>query len=478
MNVRFGFALSLMALSLRAPLCAQTAETVVLRGGYLIDAVGDGAIPNPGLVIRAGRIFDLAAVLAGVDLTAARVIDLSDDRYVLPGFFDLHAHYAIDLYGRGRVDERTAYPVLFLANGVTSTFPAGEMNPVEMRDLRLRIDRGDALGPRIFNSGPYFGTARPDWDRDMTASEIRDEVDYWVSQGARGFKAKGIQAYQLEALIARAHMHGVSVTGHLGSGFRNTVNPRDAILVGIDRVEHFMGGDAMPAERPAYASLEDLDPRSPQFAAIADLYIRHNVFFDATLSAYGYYGERDPEVFTYFTDEQRFLTPYIREIIANREPRRVNEQFEKIYRVKRKTVKAFYDAGGGHLITLGTDHPSWGEFFSGFSVHRELLSFALAGIPEADVIKFATTNAARALGVGDRLGTIEVGKLADLVVVQGNPLDDIRNTRNVQWVIKAGRVYDPTELLEAVEGTIGPRSASEELEWMPRGRGEDGRQPR
>jgi imidazolonepropionase-like amidohydrolase len=475
MSVRFGFALSLVALGLGAPLSAQTAETLVLRGGYLVDGVGDDAVPNPGLVIRAGKIFAMGSDLPGVDLTAARVIDLSDDHYVLPGFFDLHAHYAIDLFGRGRVDERTAYPVLFLANGVTSTFPAGEMNPVEMRDLRMRIDRGDAVGPRIFNSGPYFGTARPGWDRDMTASEIQDEVDYWVSQGARGFKAKGIQAYQLQALIERAHMHGMTVTGHLGSGFRNTVNPRDAILMGIDRVEHFLGGDAMPAERSAYASLENLDPHTPEFAAIADLYIRHNVFFDATLSAYGYYGERDPQVFTYFTDERRFLTSYMREIIANRAPRRVNEQFEKIYWVKRKAVKAFYDAGGGHLITLGTDHPSWGEFFSGFSVHRELLSFALAGIPEADVIKFATTNAARALGVGDQLGTIEVGKLADLVVVQGNPLDDIRNTRNVRWVIKVGRVYDPKELLEAVEGTIGPRSASEELQWMPRGRGDGAR---
>ena len=470
MNVRSGFAVCLVALSPAGSLSAQSAETVVLRGGHLFDGVGDRAVPNSGLVIRAGRFFEVGARLDDEDLGSARVIELDDDEYVLPGFFDLHAHYAIDLFGRGRVDERTAYPVLFLANGVTSTFPAGEMNPLEMRDLRMRIDRGDAVGPRIFNSGPYFGTSRPGWDRDMSAEQIYGDVDYWVSQGVRAFKAKGIRSHQLQALVERAHMHGVTVTGHLGSGFRSTVNPRDAIILGIDRVEHFLGGDGMSAERPAYSSLESLATNTAEFAAIAEMYIKHNVFFDATLSAYGYYGERDPDVFAYFADEKSFLTPYMRQIMATRPPRRVSEQFEKIYWVKRKTIKAFYDAGGGHLITLGTDHPSWGEFFSGFSVHRELLSFALAGIPPADVIKFATTNAARALGVGDKLGTIETGKLADLVVVRGSPLADIRNARNVRWVMKAGRIYDPNRLLASVEGSIGPRNADEELDWMPRGR--------
>lgn len=198
-----------------------------------------------------------------------------------------------------------------------------------MRDLRLRIEAGDQIGPRVFNSGPYFGTAREGWDPDISADEIYAEVDHWVDQGARGFKAKGITPHHLQALIERAHHRGLTVTGHLDSGHRGSVNPRDAIDMGIDRVEH---------------------------------------------------------------------------------------------------------------------------------------AFVLAGIPPAAALRFATINAARALGV-DELGTIEVGKLADLVVVTGNPLEDIRSTRHPRLVMKDGQVYDPEELLRGVEGRLGPTGPEDLEDW-------------
>jgi imidazolonepropionase-like amidohydrolase len=178
------------------------------------------------------------------------------------------------------------------------------------------------------------------------------------------------------------------------------------------------------------------------------------VYFDATLSAYGYYGERDPEVYTYFEPEMDYLTPEARAAVESRLPRNVNEQFERIYWAKRELIKAFYDMGGGDLITLGTDHPSWGEYFSPFSLHRELHTMVLAGLPPAAALRTATVNAARALQVEDRLGTVEPGKLADLMIVTGNPLADIRNTRHVHTVLRAGVVYDSRELMESVRGKL------------------------
>lgn len=450
-----------------AEVAGELAGARIIRGGWLFDVDRGEMVPNTGIVVRAGKFMEVGAELEGRDLSGAQILEISDQEYILPGFFDLHAHYAVELFGAGRVDETEVYPILFLANGVTSTFPAGEMEPEKMRALRLAIERGELPGPRIFSSGPYFGTARPGWDPESSPDAIRREVDAWADKGVRGFKAKGIRPEQLQALIEAAHQYGLTVTAHLGSGYGHSVNPGDAILMGIDRVEHFLGGELLPADRPAYASLEQLDPESPRLQEILELYKSHRVFFDATLTAYGYFGAQDPSIFEDFAVESRFLTRHMQSVMLSRPPRRVSEQFERIFRIKLRTLKAFYDAGGGPLITLGTDHPSWGQFFSPFGVHREMHAMVQAGIPPADVLRIATINGARALGVADRLGSIEPGKWADLVIVRGNPLEEIRNTRHVRFVLRGGAVFPGDALLASAEGKIGPRSEEEEAAWRP-----------
>ena len=439
---------------------------VHIVGGRWLDVDTGRLRDNQGLLVRDGSI---VAIDGRGEVDGAEVLRLDDDQVVLPGMFDLHAHYAVDLFGEGRVDEMTAYPSLFLANGVTSTFPAGEMDPHAMRNLRLAIESGDRPGPRLLSSGPYFGSWRRGWDDDaMTPDSIRAEVDYWVERGARGFKAKGIRAEHLAPLIDAARAHGLTVTGHLDSGFRGTVNPRDAIEMGIDRVEHFLGGDMMPADRSAYASLQVFDDfDGPELADIIALYVERGVTFDATLSIYGYWGPHDPEMTEYWIDELRFLTPYMREIIEARPERPVLESFALMSPIKRRTLKAFYDGGGRDLITLGTDHPSWGRYWSGFGAHREILAMSRAGVPAADVFRIATLNGARAFGLEDRLGSIAVGKLADLFVIRGDPLEDVRNARNVELVMARGVLYDAAELLASAEGSIGPVDAAGEEAWRP-----------
>ena len=438
-----------------------SSDATVVRGGGLFDGTGDAVVSNPGIVIEDGRFVAIDAAAAREAVRGgAHVVEVEDGQVILPGLFDLHAHYHLTIAGEGRVDATTAYPAMFLANGVVNTFPNGEPSPDEMRALQQRLRSGEQVGARLHRSGPYFGSARVGWDPDFTTEDIHSQVDALVAEGVAGFKAKGITAPHLEALIERAHHQGLTVTGHLGSGAGSSVNPRDAVNMGIGRVEHFMGGDAMPATRSAYASLTQMTPYMPEFERIMQLYLDKGTNYDATLSAYGYSGARDPEVYDYFTEEMGFLTPYARELVEDRiasGPRRVSGQFEQIYWVKQELIKRFYDFGGGDLITLGTDHPSTGEFFSPFSVHRELQVFVKAGIPAAAALKFATINAARALGMDDDLGTIEAGKIADLVILEGNPLEDIRNTRHVRTVFKDGVSYDARELLASVKGKIGPR---------------------
>ena len=463
--------LALVLLTLQAPAPVQNIPPIregdiVILGGQLFDGTSDALVPNRGIVIRQGIFLEVGADLNSRPLTGAEVIRLAADQTILPGLFDLHAHYAVDLLGAGRVDEYTTNPLIFLGNGITSTFPAGEVDPEGMMGARRRIERGEQIGPRIHSSGPYFGTARPGWQNAaQTPEQVRKEVDEWAAKGARGFKAKGIQGPQLFALIDQAHRHGLTVTGHLESGSRGSVNPRDAIYMGIDRIEHFMGGDAIVSTAGAYTSLEALDVNRPEVAAIIDLYLKRNVYYNATVSAYGYwYNPKDPRVFTPWVDEQSFLTPYAKQVVDRRSKPQM-AQFNRIYDVKLKEVKKFYDAGGGRLITVGTDHPSWGEYWSGFGTHRELNALVVAGIPPAAALKCATINAARALGMSDKLGTIEAGKFADLVVVQGNPLADIKNSRNVRRVMVRGQIHDAPALLEKAKGTMGPKSSADEDWW-------------
>jgi imidazolonepropionase-like amidohydrolase len=430
------------------------AQDLYITGGHYFDTKSGQMIANRGIVIKSGKFI---GVNSNLDQTKGfEKITLSDQHYILPGIFDVHAHYRVT-FDDIRKDEVEVNPVIFLANGVTSTFPNGEIEPEKMMAARKAIDRGEKIGARIHNSGPYFGTAFPGWDPETTAEEINKRVDKWAELGVAGFKAKGINPTQLEALIKRAHKHGLTVTGHLGSGYKNTVNPQMAIEMGIDRIEHFIGGEALPNTQSAYATLQDLDPNTPILDKQIDRFINYNVFFDATLTAYGYYGHRE-EFYDYWHNERQYLTAYAEEL--TQKTRQKLDMFQKIFDVKKITVKRYYDRGG--KITLGTDHPSVGEFLAGFSSHREMEALSSIGIPNADVIRIATINGANAFRLGDKLGSIETGKLADLFVVEGNPLVDIKKTRNIFRVVKGGEVYDPIVLLNSVKGKMGPKN---EVDW-------------
>jgi hypothetical protein len=170
----------LAAASPRLP--AQT--PIILRGGWLFTATSDSVVPNRGIFVRGGKLLVVEGDFTGEDTTGARVIQLSDDESILPGLFDPHAHYNMTLGDSGvRQDEYTCNPLIFLANGITSTFPAGELDPEGMEETHKCIDRGEQIGPRIYNSGPYFGTARPGWDPNTSAEQIAREVDTWAERG-------------------------------------------------------------------------------------------------------------------------------------------------------------------------------------------------------------------------------------------------------------------------------------------------------
>ena len=144
---------------------------LIIRGGWLFDSVSDQRRSNSGLVIQDGKIVEIDADLQQQDLSTATVIDLAETDTILPGMIDLHAHYNLDLVDNGRVEEVVYNGAIFLANGVTSTWSAGEYYPERVIAQRDRIDAGESIGPRLFASGPYFGAFRCEYNIGTAADD-------------------------------------------------------------------------------------------------------------------------------------------------------------------------------------------------------------------------------------------------------------------------------------------------------------------
>jgi len=438
---------------------------LVIRGGWLFDGVSDTRRHNSGIVISNGKIIEVDADIERRILIAANVIDLQNSDTILPGMIDLHAHYNFDLVDSGRVEEVVYNGIIFLANGVTSTWSAGEYYPERVIARRDLIDAGEATGPRLFASGPYFGgfrceysikTAADDclaWPNDITEEEIRREVDKWAEQGVISIKIKQATPGEAKILIEQAHKNGMTATGHLSNyDVEYDVTLRDAILMGIDRVEHQL-------------TLGSGGPGSAEMQQMIELMLAHEVYYDANLQMYGGVNLRQENLTEMvWANEAQYFTPYAQTLLEKRGPPSPESDAAE-FAQRMLELMTLYDSGGAHLLVVGTDEPVYTSLLPGFAYHRELLAMTYAGLPSAAVLKAATINGATALGVEDKLGSVEVGKRADLVVVNGNPVDDIKAARNILFVIKDGVVHDPEALLQSAEGKIGPVGPDDHANW-------------
>jgi imidazolonepropionase-like amidohydrolase len=466
-NIKLFFT-TVLAVVLSGNLLAQFSGVVenelVITGGWLFDGTSDERKPNTGIVIRDGRFIAVGSGASVAISDSALRIELDDNQTILPGMFDLHAHYNYDLVDKGRVEEVQHSGNVFLANGVTATWSAGEYYPERVLQQRERIDSGQSTGPRLFASGPYMGgfrceyavkTAADDcagWPNDITEAEIRAEVDYWADQGVVSIKIKQATPDETRILIDQAQRRGLTTAGHLYNyETRYDVDAREAIRMGLGRLEHNM-------------TLGTGGPRSAEADEVIGLLLEKQVFFDANLQMYGGINLRNELPGMVWTDEAQYFTPYAQNLLEKRGPPSPESEPED-FNQRLVELRKLYAAGGAALLIVGTDEPVYTSLLAGFAYHRELMALVYAGISPADVLKAATINGARALGVDDRLGTIESGKLADLYVARGNPLEDITAARNVTLVVKDGQVYRPEELLGSAVGMIGPEGPDDHADW-------------
>lgn len=406
----------------------------VIRHVSLIDGTGAAVRQHVTIVLSGDRIYAIQPDSAPVEPND-QIIDGTGE-YVIPGLWDMHVHLG---------DATSSEPALlmFLAAGVTGVRDMGSPRFERLRTWRDEIDRGERVGPRIVAPGPLLQAGPP---VDTNHVEIRDSVqarrvvDSLADLGVDFIKVHEILTRaEYFAIADEAHRRGLPYAGHLPvSNDTVLVSAVEAALAGQRSLEHLAG-------IPYYV-------RNVSHAAMYDTLRRTGVYVDPTLQPFW--------ALTHVTDSALWTDPQLQLIAAfrrdqwqgMRQPRPEGRQAFMI-RLLGWRMDAVRDLrNAGVPLLAGTDVGVLPLLYPGTSLQDELVRLVESGLTPIEALQTATINPARFLGQELDLGTVEVGKLADLVMLDGNPLADITNIRRVHRVIKAGAVYEENTLQQMIRG--------------------------
>jgi imidazolonepropionase-like amidohydrolase len=420
--------------------------------------------PAAGLAITHARLFDserrsvvpdATVVVIGDKITAvgdartpipagARVID-AHGQTLIPGLWDMHVHL-FDGHG-----------TLQLASGITTVRDMGN----DMTGLAARVARFDAgteLGPHVLRAGLIDGPgplAAPTGVIAATPDEAIAAVKKYADAGYAQIKLYSSLPPPLVSVIAKeTHARGLRLSGHIPKG----MNAAEAVEAGYDEIQHvnflflqFLATAEDDTRTPLRFTrvaerAADLDLDGPDVRRFLDLLVAHKTVLDPTLGTFHAMFVSDP------TDLDPILAPYMKQLPAQiargalggglPAPDGQRAKFRASYAALLRMIKAAWDRK--IPVVAGTDATA------GLALPHELELYVQAGIPAPEVLSLATLGAARVMGIDRQTGSIAVGKRADLVLIDGDPTQDIATVRNTAAVVCRGVVYDPAELLAAV----------------------------
>ena len=352
-----------------------------------------------------------------------------------------------------------SFPRLYLAGGVTTMRTTGSVEPQTDLNIRNDIMNGKIAGPDIDVTGPYIersGIPIPEVLFIKSPEEAAQEVNYWADMGCTSFKIyMDVTRGDMKAAIDAAHKRGLKVTGHLCS-----VSFREAADLGIDNLEHgfWVSSDFEKNKKEAQcnggaqsASIRSLDVQSTQVKELMAYLIKKNVAITSTLTVFEPYTGR--EIFP--GDGGAALTPVIKEVIEKNFAAALNKDSSSAAMFKKEMAweKMFVEMGG--KLMAGVDPTGAGRTIPGYADRHMLELLVEAGFSFTQAIKICSLNAAEYLGRQKDIGTIEAGKRADLVLINGDPEKDIKAVRNTEIVFKNGVGFDSKKLFESVNGKVG-----------------------
>ncbi len=419
-------------------------QALMLRNARLFDSETGETKTGQSILIEGNKI---RAVGVDAELKApfkTKVIDLHG-KFVMPGLWDMHVHIG------------SSDGLLHLAAGVTAVRDLAN-DTQELIRTRQKFDSGELIGPRIVMAGfidgpgPYAGPSKVLVD---TEEQARAEVDKYAKLGCIQIKLySSLKPELVPAIVDQARKHGMRVSGHIPA----FMTAEQAVNAGYNEIQHanmlflnFLFDIAKDTRTPlrftaVAENAAGMDLKSDKWKSFLNLLKEKQITIDPTVSIFEVILTSKPgEVLEGYKSVVPRLPPQVRrQFLSGGFP--IPEGKEKLYHDSfQKMVDLVGELYRNNItVVAGTDSTP------GFTLHRELELYAASGIPPAKVLQIATLTAARIARKDNELGSITKRKLADMIVIDGDPTKNISDIRNVETVIKGGVMYDAAELYRAV----------------------------
>ncbi len=432
---------------------------LAFRHVNVIDATGSPVRPDMTVVVEGQRIVDLGKSGHVQIPKSAKIVDASG-KFLIPGLWDMHVH---TIFGDWiPKDEKIILP-LFVANGVTGVRDMGS-DLEAVKQWRSQIAAGKLLGPRMIVAGPMLDGPTPRFPSSVPVSDSasgRKVVD--------DLKNAGVDFIKIQSLVPRdgyfaaaseANKLGITFVGHVPDAVRAS----EASSAGQKSIEHFTGvfegcstieDQLLKGRKTLGQNVATFNPERAK--TLIALFAKNQTWQVPTLA-----WERGQWLVDDIDLSQDPLIKYAPVAWKNRtwamfkkdiletmdtDPLPVRKRFVQM---ELEMTLAMFRAGVPFMA--GTDTAAGIHIFPGFSLHQELALFVEAGLTPMQALQTATLNPAKFLGTTANMGTVEKGKIADLVLLDANPLEDINNTRKIQAVVLAGRYFSRAQLDEMLHG--------------------------
>jgi imidazolonepropionase-like amidohydrolase len=454
----------------RAQFIRTESKVIALTHVRVVDGTGGPAKDDQTIIISDGKIQAVGPFADVKPPADAQTLDLNGYT-VLPGLVGMHNHMFFPMGGTPPMYSNmgTSFPRLYLALGVTTIRTTGSVAPYTDLEIKKLIDAGRMIGPKMHITAPYLegrGSFTPVMHTLTGADDARKMVNFWADLGATSFKAyMNISRDELRAAVEEAHKRKLKVTGHLCS-----IGYKEAAEIGIDNLEHGLFADSefvankQPDQCPpgVNASLRQLDIKSAAVQDTIKTLVAKNVAITSTLPVFE--SGSAPLTQTGIGAASALLNPRVLNVMSTdarvrylQARARVSAQgdFVGFMRKAMDFERAFVQAGG--LLIAGLDPTGNGGVVAGFGDLREVELLVEAGFTTVEAVKIASLNGAIFLGEDSKIGSIVVGKQADLMVVKGNPVATISDIEKVEIVFKDGVGYDSEKLIQSVQGLVGIR---------------------